>query len=67
MALNQVEVTLAPHDPAQVLVYADDTEASVPWSLHSLDPATDYVGALASRGSPLEVMTWRYDPASCAM
>jgi 4'-phosphopantetheinyl transferase len=59
MPLNQVEVTLAPQDKAQVTVFADDATASDPWWLHSLAPAPDYVGALASRGPPLEVMTWR--------
>jgi 4'-phosphopantetheinyl transferase len=62
MPLNRVEVTLAPQDPARVLTYADDAEESAPWWLHSLEPAASYVGALASRGSPLEVNTWRFDP-----
>ena len=59
MPLNRVEVTLAPLDPARVLVYADEPAASVPWWLQSLEPAGGYVGAVACRGSPLEVVTWR--------
>ncbi|HEY2251628.1 MAG TPA: 4'-phosphopantetheinyl transferase superfamily protein [Planctomycetaceae bacterium] len=59
MPLNQVEVTLAPFDPADVLVFADAALTCDPWWLHSLDPAPDYIGALASRGTPLEVMCWR--------
>lgn len=61
MPLDQVEVTLAPQDRAQVLAYAGDVATSPPWWLHGLAPAEDYVGALASRGSPLEVVTWRPD------
>jgi 4'-phosphopantetheinyl transferase len=63
MPLNRVEVTLAPQDPARVLVFADDAAHSSPWWLESLDPATGYVGAIASRGTPLEVMSWRFDLA----
>ena len=61
MPLNRVEVTLAPHDPAHVLVYADDAPSSPPWWLESLDPAAGYVAAIASRGTPLGVTTWRFD------
>ncbi len=61
MPLNRVEVTLAPHDAAQVLVFADDAPLSPPWWLQNLDPAPNYVGALASRGTPLEVMKWRHN------
>lgn len=63
MPLNCVEVTLAPHDPAKVVVYEGDTAASEPWWLYSLEPSPSYVGALASRGYPLEVFLWRFDSA----
>lgn len=64
MPLNQVEVTLSPQDPARVLVFADDAATALrsvilPWWLHNLDPASDYCGALASRGQPLEVLCYR--------
>ena len=61
MPLNRVEVTLAPQDPAKVLIYAGDAAAADSWWLQSLDPAMGYVGALASRGSSLQVMPWRFD------
>lgn len=64
MPLNQVEVTLAPDAPAQVLAYASDGAESDPWWLQSLDPATGYQGAIASRGIPLQIKTWRFDAAA---
>jgi 4'-phosphopantetheinyl transferase len=63
MPLNQVEVTLAPQDPAKVLVFGDDSAASDPWWLHKLEPCAGYIGALASRGSPMDVLLWRFDVA----
>lgn len=63
MPLNRVEVTLAPQDAAQVLAYADDAAPSAPWWLQSLEPAAGYLGAVASRGSPLEAALWRFDVA----
>jgi 4'-phosphopantetheinyl transferase len=59
MPLNRVEVTLVPHEPAKVLVYEGDAAAAQAWWLESLEPAVGYVGAVASRGGPLEVLPWR--------
>jgi 4'-phosphopantetheinyl transferase len=63
MPLNRLEVTLVPQDPARVLIFEGDTSAAQSWWLESFEPATSYIGALASHGSPLEVVPWRFEPA----
>ncbi len=67
MPLNHVEVSLAPQQPAQVLVFTGDAHDSVPWWMTSLAPANGYVGALASRGSPLEVVPWQFAAEAIGM
>jgi 4'-phosphopantetheinyl transferase len=46
-ALPQIEVTLAPGQPAQLLSVNGDSHAARFWFLHSLAPALGFVGALA--------------------
>ena len=60
--LDKVVVTLAPGEPAGVVVYDNDPATASQWWLASLDPLPGYVGALAARGSPLEVHCWRSSP-----
>jgi 4'-phosphopantetheinyl transferase len=45
-------VTLRPGDPAQLLSLNDDAQAARDWTLHHLDPAPDYVAALAYLDQP---------------
>jgi 4'-phosphopantetheinyl transferase len=55
--LDKVVVTLAPGEPARVVVYDGDPASG--WWLSSLDPMPGYVGALAAHGGPLEIQCWR--------
>jgi 4'-phosphopantetheinyl transferase len=57
--LDKVVVTLAPGDPARLVAYDDDPAGATQWWLAGLAPRSGYVGALAARGSPLEVQCWR--------
>ena len=48
-SLKQVEVSLIPREPAQLLCLAGDRGAAANWRLQALIPALGYVGALAAR------------------
>jgi len=48
-SLKQVEVSLIPREPAQLLCLAGDPRAAANWLLQALTPALGYVGALAAR------------------
>ena len=58
--LDRFEVTLAAGEPARLLSVDDDPAEARAWTLHHLDPAVGFVGAVAVRGSPDEIVcrTW---------
>jgi 4'-phosphopantetheinyl transferase len=53
-SLKQIEVSLIPGKPAQLLCVAGDTAAAANWRLQALIPALGYVGALAIRRHRLQ-------------
>ena len=58
--LAGVEVTLAPGRAARVLSIMGSTQAAAGWSLHTLEPATGYVCAVAYLGQRLEMECRRF-------
>jgi 4'-phosphopantetheinyl transferase len=60
--LNQVEVTLAPGEPASLLRVRDDPNASEKWTLKDLAPARDYIGAAAVESCDIAFRCFRYQP-----
>ena len=59
--LNRVVVSLAPHELAAVVKFEDASGGSNEWWMQNLEPSPGYVGAIAAQGSPLEMMTWRFE------
>ena len=57
--LDKVVVTLAPQDRAHLVSFDDDPAAPSQWWMEGLAPAVRYVGAIASRGKPLEIYRWQ--------
>jgi 4'-phosphopantetheinyl transferase len=49
--LNRFQVTLLPGAPARFVQMARDMGTASDWTLHHLEPAPDYVGALAYQDS----------------
>ena len=56
--LDQVAVTLSAEDPPQVL--RADFEPAGSWDLAHLEPAPEYVGAIALQGELGEVGPWEW-------
>ena len=56
--LDQIEVSLAPGEAAELLGVPDDSQ---PWFLHSLVPAAEFVGALAIQPEDSRVNCWKWD------
>jgi 4'-phosphopantetheinyl transferase len=55
MPLDQFRVTLCSSQPARFVHIGSDPAAAEKWRLHHLDPAPNYYGAVAYRGSLREV------------
>ncbi len=51
MPLDQFQVTLLREDPVRFVHIGNDERAASQWSLHHLDPASGYIGALAYAGA----------------
>jgi len=60
MGLDQVEVSLAPHAPAQFRKIGTAPHDGRRWSLTSFTPAPEYVAALALEGTAPQVRLWRW-------
>jgi 4'-phosphopantetheinyl transferase len=60
LALDSFEVTLRPGEPPRLLSVKGRPERAAEWSLISLAPAPGFVVAVAVRGRPRAVRTWRY-------
>jgi 4'-phosphopantetheinyl transferase len=50
--LNRFQVTLLPGDRSRLVHIDNDTQAVLEWTVHDLDLAPEYIGALAYRDSP---------------
>ena len=63
LPLNQVDVSLAPGEPAAVHGTQRDSSEASRWSLQELAPATGYVAALAVAGHGWRLACWQWpDP-----
>ena len=58
--LDQFDVSLAPGRPAQLLRIDGPEKAAASWFLHGLQPAPDYVAALAIEAAPPRIVHWRW-------
>jgi 4'-phosphopantetheinyl transferase len=58
--LDRFVVSLAPDQPAAILSINDSAVAPAAWMLFHVEPAVDYVGAVAVRGSRLQLSGWLY-------
>ncbi|MCB0191362.1 MAG: 4'-phosphopantetheinyl transferase superfamily protein [Anaerolineae bacterium] len=58
--LDQFDVSLKPGEPAALLRVQDDPQATARWSMESLTPALNYVGALVVDHGPCELEFWQY-------
>ena len=56
--LDQIEVSLAPGEAAELLAVPND---SPPWRLHSLIPAAEFAGALATQPEDSRVNCWKWN------
>jgi len=55
--LDQIEVSLAPDEPAELLAAPKDSR---PWHLHALSPAAEFIGALAIQPADAQVKCWSW-------
>ncbi len=60
IALDQFDVSLAPHEPAALLASREADEALRPWTLHHLAPDPGYVGAVAVAGGRCRLTCWQW-------
>jgi len=58
--LDQFSVTLRPDEPAALLETEFRPEEAALWTLFHLEPSTDYIGAVATRGSVDSLFCWFY-------
>ena len=56
--LDRFDVTLAPDQPAAILTIDGEPADASAWSLFHLEPAADYVGAVAVQGSVWRLSGW---------
>jgi len=61
--LDRLVVTLTPGEPPRVIELEGPATAENDWWLAHLDPAPQYVGALAARGHPGVVSRWTFEPS----
>lgn len=62
--LDKVEVTLAPGEEAKLLSTGGDERELARWSLASLSPAPDYLGALVVEGGGWRLSCWEWTEAA---
>jgi 4'-phosphopantetheinyl transferase len=58
LALDRFDVSLTPGEPACLEATREGLEAPDQWSLYNLEPAPDYLAALAVRAQGCEVHCW---------
>ena len=61
---DSFDVTLLPGDAPAIVAIEGDGEAARDWSLHALDVAPGYVGAVATRSRGEPDLAWRDTPAA---
>jgi 4'-phosphopantetheinyl transferase len=59
--LDEFAVSLAPHEPAQLLHAQGKPDEAKQWSLHELRPPAGYAAALAVAGPDAKLTCWRWD------
>ena len=59
-SLGAVEVAFLPGEPARLIRWAGDEAMARTWSLLALNPASDFVGALAVPAIGVQVDCWRW-------
>lgn len=59
-SLDQIEVSLAPGEPARLLSIEGDPQAGDRWFFQELKPASGYVAALAVEGSACRLSCWQW-------
>jgi 4'-phosphopantetheinyl transferase len=57
--LSQIEVTFVPGHPARLLRYPGETAAHEHWTLAELNPAANFVGAVAAM-APAQISCWQW-------
>jgi 4'-phosphopantetheinyl transferase len=60
IGLDRVEVSLAPMDPAHLVLVDGCPRQAAEWALSHLAPAAGYVGALALRHRGMQVRCWQW-------
>lgn len=65
--LAQVEVSLEPDERAQLISILGDTRAAKKWTLHDLEPATGFKGALALPSLDLKIQCWSWPAEKLAV
>jgi 4'-phosphopantetheinyl transferase len=58
LPLDHFDVSLTPGKPARLLATREGLEAPDQWSLFNLEPAPDYLAALAVRGKSYDLYCW---------
>jgi 4'-phosphopantetheinyl transferase len=58
--LSQVEVSLAPGEPARLLSIGGDPQEAARWSLREVAPAAGWVAALCVEGSGWHLACWQW-------
>jgi 4'-phosphopantetheinyl transferase len=66
-ALHEVEVSLTPGEPAQLVRIAGDPHAAAQWCLHSLSPAWDYTSVVALNRPASRISCWKWEFAPSLM
>jgi 4'-phosphopantetheinyl transferase len=56
LPLDQFQVTLQPDAPARFIHIGNDPAAAAEWTLQHLDPAPNYLGALAYHAAPRKIV-----------
>jgi 4'-phosphopantetheinyl transferase len=68
LPLDQIDVSLAPGEPASILGTQPDASEASRWSLHELAPAPGYAAALAVEGHGWRLACWQWpDPSQSSV
>ena len=59
--LDQFDVTVDPGDPPELRAVRWDALEAGRWSMASVEPGPDYIGALAVRGRDPQIIRWLWD------
>ena len=62
LPVNEIEVSLAPGEPARLLRGIESPRDTLRWSLRDLAPAPGYMGAVAAEGHGRQMHCWRWEP-----